>query len=605
MRFENRTYVYDVDQIGDVDHMRTDYCGKISKGLVGQEVVVCGWVRRRRDHGGLIFMDVADYTGCIQVVFVPESGAVFQRAEELRSEYVVKVKGRVRPRPDGTSNQALKTGGVEIEAYDLEIFSKAKTPPFVIQNVADAKEELRLKFRYLDMRREPVQAILRLRHNVCRHVRAYLDGNGFCDVETPILTKPTPEGARDFLVPSRLSPGSFYALPQSPQLFKQILMCAGVDRYYQIVRCFRDEDFRANRQPEFTQIDMEMSFIEEEDVIRLIEGLMSVIWRETKGVELPLPFPRMTYAEAVSRFGTDAPDMRFGLELVDFTQILSGSEFQVFSTALAAGGVIKGLVLPGGADLSRKQIDELTEFVKQLGAKGLVWFKCEGVSLQSPSAKHLTQEQKDSLLQASSAGDGDILLILADSSAVVSGALAQLRIHLAKQRKMFDENALAFLWVTRFPLMEWDQGASRYVSVHHPFTAPYLETPEDMAALVSDPTKLTARAYDLVLNGQEIAGGSIRIHDQEVQREIFRSLGISEQEAESKFGFLLEALSYGAPPHGGIAVGLDRLVMILAGQESIREVIPFPKTSRGTDLMVDAPAPSDVQHLLELGLRLK
>lgn len=583
---------------------RTHYCGEVTADNDGQEVVVCGWVRRRRDHGGLVFIDLGDHTGVLQAVVIPDTATAFVEAEKVRSEYVVALKGLVRRRPSGTVNQGISTGEVELDVKEAEILSESETPPFVVHEGDEHKEELRLKYRYLDLRRDDMQSVLRVRHAVYRSTRAYLDSRRFCEVETPILSKPTPEGARDFLVPSRMSQGQFYALPQSPQLFKQVLMCSGLDRYYQIVRCFRDEDLRANRQPEFTQIDIEMSFINEADVCQLIEGLVKEIWRETKGLELSLPFPRISYDEAIERFGVDAPDMRFGLELCNLSEILAASEFMVFRSTLDTGGIIKGLKLEGGASLSRSELDALTELCKGMGAKGLAWLKVENGELKSPIAKFITDEQKEKLLGSFSADDGDIIFIVADVPSVTNTTLSGLRLHLGRSRGLIDPDKLVFTWVDRFPLLEYDREQKRYVAVHHPFTAPDLPAGTCLSD-VADPSTLKARAYDLVLNGQEIAGGSIRIHRQAMQSEVFRLLGISEEEARSKFSFLLDALSFGAPPHGGIAIGLDRLVMILTGKESIRDVIAFPKTSRGVDLMVESPSAADVEQLLELGLQIK
>lgn len=561
-------------------------------------------MRRRRDHGGLIFVDLADYSGFTQVVFTPEKEQAFSLGESLRSEFVIQVQGKLRPRPEGTLNKELPTGEVELEVFEAQILSQSETPPFVIQESIDAKEELRLKYRYLDLRRPSMQSMLRLRHKAYQATREYLNKLEFCEVETPILSKPTPEGARDFLVPSRLSKGEFYALPQSPQLFKQVLMVSSLDRYYQIVRCFRDEDLRANRQPEFTQIDIEMSFVEEKDVQELTEGLVRSIWRECAGVELEEKFPRLTYDECIERFGVDAPDMRFGLELQDVSDLAADTEFKVFRAAIESEGVVKGFCIPDGASLSRKDFDDLTEFVKPYGAKGLAWVKVDGEELKSPIAKFIPKPVMDSLRERFGAEDGDAIVFVADQASVAHPALGALRLHVGKTRGFIDESQLKFLWVEKFPLVEQDAVAGRYVSVHHPFTAPLLDSEEGLAALSSNPGALKARAYDIVLNGQEIGGGSIRIHRADVQQKVFDLLGIDEEEARAKFGFLLDALSFGAPPHGGIALGLDRIVMLLAGTDSIRDVIAFPKTQRGQDLMVNAPAKSPVESLVELGIRV-
>lgn len=583
---------------------RTHYCGRLSTEQAGTEAVICGWVRRRRDHGGLIFVDLADSSGFVQVVFRPEHAEAFKLAERLRSEYVIAVRGTVYERPEGTKNPEMPTGEVEFEVRNALILSEAETVPFVIQDEVDAKEELRLTYRYLDLRRPCMQKMLRLRHQVYRATRAFLDEQGFCEVETPILSKPTPEGARDFLVPSRISRGEFYALPQSPQLFKQVLMCATLDRYYQIVRCFRDEDLRANRQPEFTQIDLEMSFVEEEDVKEVTEGLINRIWKDCAGIELQTPFLSLNYDEAISRFGVDAPDMRYGLELCDVTECFAGGEFQAFRRAIDEGGAVKGINFEGGSNLSRKELDELTEFVRIYGAKGLAWVKFEDDGVKSPIAKFLTEAQTEALREALACNSGDIALLIADQAPVVHASLGALRAKLARENDLIDSDKLSFLWVERFPLLELDPEEGRYVSVHHPFTSPVYSDEADLERIESDPAGMRARAYDLVLNGQEVGGGSIRIHRADIQRRVFRALQISEVEAREKFGFLLDALSYGAPPHGGIAFGLDRIVMLISGADSIREVIAFPKTQRGQDLMVGAPARSGVEQMLELGIKL-
>lgn len=573
--------------------MRSKHCGKFNREDIGSEVTVCGWARRRRDHGGLIFVEVADYTGFLQVVFTPDDKELFSVAETLRSEFVVQVSGELRERPSGTANSEVATGEVELDAKSLLILSEAETPPFTPNEVTEVGEELRLRHRYLDLRREDMQSVLRLRHKVMQATRRFLDDQEFCEVETPILTRPTPEGARDFLVPSRMSQGKFYALPQSPQLFKQVLMCSGVDKYYQIVRCFRDEDFRANRQPEFTQIDIEMSFVDEDAVTSLTEKLVKQIWKAVKGVELSEKFPVMTYHECVNRFGTDAPDMRFGLELIDVSEAFAGCGLDFIESVLDSGGVVKGLRLPGGSSKSRKELDELTNFTTSVGASGLLWFKFDD-EVKGPVAKKVSAEVLSSLKVLMDVDEGDLLLLVAGERKGVNSALGALRTKLGKDEDLIQKNQLKFTWVIKFPLLEYDSNLGRYVAVHHPFTAP--------EGSLEDKDNILSRAYDLVLNGQEIGGGSIRIHEQSVQKEIFDLLGISEEEAKGKFGFLLDALSFGAPPHGGIALGLDRLVMLLAEKESIRDVIAFPKTARGLDVMVDAPSAADTQQLVELGI---
>lgn len=583
---------------------RTVLCGEVSRAHVGKQIVLNGWVRGRRDHGGVVFVDLGDYSGICQVVFKPERSSAFAVGGELRTEYVVAVTGKVIERDPNNVNANIATGAFELEAENAELLSAAQTPPFLIQDEGlDAKEELRLRYRYLDLRRAEMQRLLRLRHAVCRATRSYLDANGFCETETPILAKPTPEGARDFLVPSRIHPGEFYALPQSPQLFKQVLMCSGLDRYYQIVRCFRDEDLRANRQPEFTQIDIELSFTHEDQIRDVMEGLISQIWRECAGVELPRPFPRISYDDCMDRYGVDAPDLRFGLELRDARELFVQSGFEVFRNVLAQQGSIKGFLLPGGAQLSRKELDELTEFVKIYEAKGLVWIKQDqDRSIKSPIAKFVSETEQAALISLFGLTPGDIVFVVADSLKVVNAALGALRLHLARQRSLIDRKQLAFTWVERFPLLDYDSAAGRYVAVHHPFTSPILETDQDYDNLKNHPERLRARAYDLVLNGQELGGGSIRIHRSEIQSRVFELLGIDSEEAQKKFGFLLEALSFGAPPHGGIAFGLDRMVMLLGGTESIRDVIAFPKTNKGMDLMVNSPSGIELQQLVELGL---
>ncbi len=591
--------------------MRTHYCGQIGTAEIGEEVTLCGWVHRRRDHGGILFVDLRDREGLVQVVFDPQALAgdpgVFQAAERLRAEYVVRVRGKVRRRPKGTENPALPTGQVEVLAEALEVLNRSEVPPFVVEDEAEAHEDLRLRYRYLDLRRPAMQRRLRLRAQATRVLRRFLDERGFLDIETPVLTKSTPEGARDYLVPARLHPGRFYALPQSPQLFKQILMIGGVDRYYQIARCFRDEDLRADRQPEFTQLDLEMSFVDEEQVITLMEDMIRELFAEVLEVALPAPFPRLSHAEALARYGLDRPDLRIPLELVELRDVMAGVDFKVFSgPARDPKGRVAALRLPGGAGLSRKEIDEYTAFVGRYGAKGLAYIKVnerargrEG--LQSPIVKFLDDAALEAVLQRTGAEDGDLVFFGADRAEVVNEALGALRVRLGHDRGLVARGWRP-VWIVDFPMFEWDEREGRWVALHHPFTAPRVEAPE---ALEADPGAVRSRAYDLVINGTEVGGGSIRIHRPELQEAVFRLLGIGEAEARDKFGFLLEALRYGCPPHGGIAFGLDRLVMLMAGAPSIREVIAFPKTQSGTCLLTGAPDVVPPEHLRELGLRLR
>ncbi len=584
---------------------RTLMCGEVRPVHEGQTVTLMGWVHRRRDHGGLIFVDLRDREGIVQVVFYPDlSPEAHEKAHRLRSEYVIAVQGQVVRRPEGTENPDLPTGAMEVRATELRILNRSRTPVFPVDEDTDVGEDLRLRYRYLDLRRPGLQRNLRLRHRAAAVVRRFLDEQGFLEVETPVLTRSTPEGARDFLVPSRLHPGKFYALPQSPQLFKQILMMAGVDRYFQIVKCFRDEDLRADRQPEFTQIDVEMSFVTPDDVMGVMEDMVAALWREVAGIGLERPFPRLSYRDALDRFGTDAPDIRFGLELRDVSRSVAGSEFKVFAGAVARGGVVKAVNAKGAGEvLSRKEIDDLAGFVAPFGAKGLAWIRIQpDGSWQSPIAKFLGEEARAGIRKALGPEPGDILFFVADTAEVANLALSRLRVHLAERLGLVPEGRWAFCWITDFPLLEWDPDEKRYVALHHPFTSP---VPEDVPKLSESPLDVRAQAYDLVLNGTEVGGGSIRIHDPAVQQEVFRALGIGPEEAREKFGFLLEALEFGAPPHGGIAFGFDRLLMFLCGTPSIRDVIAFPKTQRGTCPLTDAPAAVDPAQLRELHLRIR
>jgi aspartyl-tRNA synthetase len=580
---------------------RTHGCGALRAADAGQTVTLMGWAFRRRDHGGLVFVDLRDREGLTQCVFDPkEAPEAHDKVEGVRAEFVLAVRGTVALRPPGTENSKLPTGAVEVRVSEMKILNDSRPLPFQLEDEGEVDETLRLKYRYLDMRRPSVLKAFQVRDQVCRAVRDYLHTEGFLEVETPFLTRSTPEGARDFLVPSRMQPGSFYALPQSPQLFKQLLMVAGFERYFQIVRCFRDEDLRKDRQPEFTQIDIETSFLDRDEFLPIIEGMVAEIWRRVKGVELARPFPRLAYDDAMARFGSDKPDLRFGLELQDASALFAGGEFQAFAQTVAGGGAVKALRIPSAGGMSRKELDDLTSEAKQLGAKGLVWIKVTAEQLQSPVAKFLTAVQ-DRLLALTGGSAGDLLLLVADAPAVAATVLGRFRVDLARRFRLIPEGRDLFAWVIDFPLVEWNADEKRWDAVHHPFTAP---RDEDLALLESDPGKARAKAYDLVLNGQEAAGGSIRIHQQSVQERLFGLIGISKEEARARFGFLLEALEFGAPPMGGIAFGLDRLAASLAGQESIREVIAFPKTQKGTCPLTDAPAPVDARQLRDLGIRV-
>ncbi len=585
--------------------MRSHYCGEINEALVGQEVEVCGWVHRRRDHGGVIFIDLRDREGLLQVVFDPDRAEIFAEAERIRSEYVLKVKGLVRPRPDGTVNPKMRTGQIEVLAHELETLNKSETPPF--HHDEQANEEIRLKYRYLDLRRANMLGNLMLRHKVTVAMRGFLDGHGFIDVETPMLTRATPEGARDYIVPSRTNPGRFFALPQSPQLFKQLLMMSGLDRYYQIVRCFRDEDLRADRQPEFTQLDVEMSFVDESDITNMMEDLMRHLFRETLNTELPNPFPRMSYAEAMQRYGSDKPDLRIDLELIEVGDLMDGVEFKVFAGPAAdPEGRVAALCVPGGSGMSRKIIDDYTKYVSRYGARGLAYIKVNDVDagrdgLQSPILKFLPDDTVTGIIDRTGAKTGDLIFFGADKARVVNDAIGALRVKVGEDRGLVDDR-WAPLWVVDFPMFEWDDKSKRWAALHHPFTAPSID---DAAALRANPGEALSRAYDMVLNGSEIGGGSVRIHDQAMQAAVFKLLDISEEEAEEKFGFLLQALQFGCPPHGGIAFGLDRVVMLMAGAESIRDVIAFPKTQTASCPLTNAPGEVSAEQLKETGIRLR
>ncbi|MGA6925442.1 MAG: aspartate--tRNA ligase [Desulfosarcina sp.] len=589
------------DILGDM--RRTHHCNALTAQDMGKQIVLMGWVLRRRDHGGVIFIDLRDREGITQVVFNPEVNPdVHAKAHDLRGEFVLGVRGRVAPRPDGMINPKLSTGEIEVLADELKILNPAKTPPFLIEDNVDVSEPIRLKNRHLDLRRPALQRNIITRHLAATAIRRFLNDNGFLDIETPVLTKSTPEGARDYLVPSRVNPGQFYALPQSPQLFKQLLMISGFDRYYQIVRCFRDEDLRADRQPEFTQIDMEMSFVGEEDLMTVSEGMMTSLFEEVMGQTLRCPFPRLTYAEAMDRYGLDKPDTRFNLELKDVSDIVERSGFKVFSNVVRNGGIVKALNAKGCIDYSRKEIDDLTDLVAVYRAKGLAWIKVREDAWQSPIAKFFTDAERASLTERIDMAPGDLVFFVADQPKVANEALGHLRNHLGRRLGLIDDRRFNFVWVTHFPMFDTDEVEKRYQALHHPFTAP-LE--EDYDRLESDPLGVRSRAYDLVLNGFEVGGGSIRIHDMALQQRVFSLLGMQPADYRQKFGFLLDALESGAPPHGGIAFGFDRLVMLLCGEPSIRDVIAFPKTQRAACLLTDAPSEASKAQLDELSLRVK
>ncbi|WP_028992496.1 aspartate--tRNA ligase [Thermoanaerobacter thermocopriae] len=581
---------------------RTHMCGELTVEDVGKSVVVMGWVNSRRDHGGLVFIDLRDRTGIVQIVFSEQvSKEAFEKVQSVRSEYVLAVEGEVVKRLPENVNPKIPTGEIEIYAKNLKILSKSETPPFPIEDRSNVSEAVRLKYRYLDLRRPSMQRNLITRFKLTQAVREFLNDNGFIEIETPMLIKSTPEGARDYLVPSRIYPGKFYALPQSPQIFKQLLMIAGFDRYYQIARCLRDEDLRADRQPEFTQIDIEMSFVEVEDVLDINERMIKHVFKKVLDVDLDIPFKRLTYQEAMERFGTDKPDLRFGMELKDLSDILRESEFNVFKNALKNGGSIRGINVKGATSMTRKQLDELVEFAKNFGAKGLLWMQVLEGEVKSPATKFLTEGELNKILERLEAEVGDLLLIVADKDEVVFDTLGHLRVEMAKRFNLIDESKYEFVWVVDFPLLEYDEEEKRYVAKHHPFTSP---KDEDIDLLEKEPLKVKAKLYDIILNGIEIGGGGIRISDTELQKRMFKVLGFSEEEAWKEFGFLMEAFKYGAPPHGGIAYGLDRLAMIMTGSDTIRDVIAFPKTQNAVCLMSDAPSRVSEKQLKELHIKM-
>ena len=584
------------------DMKRTHTCSALRNTHIDQEVVLMGWVQHRRDHGGVIFVDLRDREGITQVVFNPVvSEAVHAKAQEIRNEFVLGIRGKVSARPGEMLNPNMETGAIEILVEELRIFSRAKTPAFQVEDRVEASESIRLQYRYLDLRRNQLKNNILARHKATMASRNFLDANGFIDIETPFLTKSTPEGARDYLVPSRVNQGEFYALPQSPQLFKQLLMISGFDRYYQIVKCFRDEDLRADRQPEFTQIDMELSFATEDQIMDLAEGLIKKIFKQVLDLEFPEAFPRITYAEAMDRYGLDRPDLRFGLELCNVSDIVENASFKVFASVVKNGGMVKAINAKGCGDFTRKQIDELTEFAAIYKAKGLAWIKIRNDQWQSPIAKFFSDEEKAALAERLDLAPGDIVFFVADQTKITNEALGQLRNEIARRLGLIDENTYKFTWVTHFPMFEYDETEKRYQSLHHPFTMP---VEDDLAKLETAPLEVNSRAYDLVLNGIEIGGGSIRIHDSALQERVLKALGIREDEAQEKFGFLLEALECGAPPHGGIAFGLDRLIMLLCKEDSIRNVIAFPKTQKATCMLTQAPSKAATAQLQELAVKV-
>lgn len=580
------------------------YAGTINEEHIGQTILLKGWVQKRRDLGGLIFIDLRDRSGVVQVVFNPdESAEALQIADTIRSEYVVEISGKVVAREASTVNSLMKTGKIEVVASSVEILNKSKNPPFMIKDDTDVAEDLRLKYRYLDLRRPGLQETIKLRHQTTQAIRNFLNNDGFLEMETPILTKSTPEGARDYLVPSRVHPGEFYALPQSPQLFKQLIMMSGFEKYYQIARCFRDEDLRADRQPEFTQIDIETSFQTSDDIMAMTEKMMQYVMKEVKGIDITLPFPRMSYDDAMNRFGSDKPDTRFGMEIIDASPIFKTSEFKVFKGAIENGGSVRLLNVKGeAANFSRKDIDKLAEYVDVYGAKGLAWLKAEGTELKGPIAKFLTEEEKAQLITEVEVTDGDLLLFVADKNQVVFDSLGALRLKLGKELDLIDQSIYNFLWVTDWPLLEYDEELDRFFAAHHPFTSP---VEGELDKLLTEPENVRANAYDLVLNGYELGGGSIRIYQKETQEKMFQVLGFSEEEAQEQFGFLMEALEYGAPPHGGIALGLDRIIMLLAGRSNLRDTILFPKTASASDLLTEAPGGVAEEQLKELSIQLR